>query len=184
MPHSKYPDDQVLATFQFVKIHLHVALTRKFICQWFYRMLSIDVASCSRSFPASCPYVVAVGATQGPESKKDEIACSSETGGIVTSGGGFSSIFKQPPYQKDAVEGFFKNSDEKDLPPKDQFHSKGRAYPDVSLLGYNYIIVDGGQFSAESGTSASAPVFAAMLSLINGELLAAGKPPVGFINPL
>jgi subtilase family serine protease len=34
------------------------------------------------SFPASSPYVVAVGATQGPEAGNPEIACSSLTGAL------------------------------------------------------------------------------------------------------
>ena len=35
----------------------------------------------------------------------------------------------------------------------------------------------------ESGTSASAPVFAAMVTLWNDIRLAYGRPPLGFINP-
>ena len=39
-------------------------------------------------FPASSPYVLAVGATQGLEqSNKYERACSAATGGLITSGG-------------------------------------------------------------------------------------------------
>ena len=56
-------------------------------------------------------------------------------------------------------------------------------YPDVSLVGHNYPVIVGGVEYVQSGTSATTPVFAAMLTLINGELLAAGKPPVGFVNP-
>jgi len=36
---------------------------------------------------------------------------------------------------------------------------------------------------AESGTSASSPAFAAMVTLINGERLAKNKSPLGFLNP-
>lgn len=136
------------------------------------------------SFPASCPFVVAVGATQGPESGEAEIACSSATGGIVTSGGGFSNVYPQPSYQSESVSEFFKNSAWTNLPPSDEYNAKGRAYPDVSMLGFNYIIVDGQQLVAVSGTSASSPVFAGLLSLVNGELLASGRPSLGFVNPL
>ena len=39
-------------------------------------------------FPASSPYVLSVGATQGLElANKYERACSAATGGIITSGG-------------------------------------------------------------------------------------------------
>jgi tripeptidyl-peptidase-1 len=61
------------------------------------------------SFPASNPYVVAVGATQGPESTVPlpEVTCQSDLGGIITSGGGFSTYYSQPSYQTDVVTGYF-----------------------------------------------------------------------------
>ena len=40
------------------------------------------------SFPSTSQYVTSVGATWGPESLKPEVACQSDTGGIITSGGG------------------------------------------------------------------------------------------------
>lgn len=51
-------------------------------------------------------------------------------------------------------------------------------------MGFNYVIVDGAQALQVSGTSASAPVFAGMLALVNARRAQAGKPPVGFVNPL
>jgi subtilase family serine protease len=38
------------------------------------------------SYPASAPYVTAVGATQGPELNQTEIACTSTTNGGITTG--------------------------------------------------------------------------------------------------
>ena len=35
-----------------------------------------------------------------------------------------------------------------------------------------------------SGTSASAPAFAGVVALLNDAMLAANKPPLGFLNPL
>ena len=35
-----------------------------------------------------------------------------------------------------------------------------------------------------SGTSASAPTFAGLVALLNDARIAAGKPPLGFLNPL
>lgn len=40
-----------------------------------------------------------------------------------------------------------------------------------------------GQFGLVFGTSASAPVVASMITMINDARIAAGKGPVGFINP-
>jgi hypothetical protein len=56
-------------------------------------------------------------------------------------------------------------------------------YPDISVLAHNYVITIGGNFTAVSGTSASAPVFAAFISLVNSERLKNGQPSVGWINP-
>jgi tripeptidyl-peptidase-1 len=140
-----------------------------------------DASKCGyyASFPASSPYVTAVGATQGPESGKPEIACSSKTGGVITSGGGFSDVFSRPSYQNSHVSAYFKAAP---IAAKSGYNANGRAYPDVSVMGYNYVLAIGGQFTLESGTSASAPVFAGMITLINDARLAKGKAPLGFLN--
>jgi len=131
------------------------------------------------SFPASSPYVTAVGATQGPESEQPEIVCSSKTGGVITTGGGFSSTFPTPSYQQTQVNNYFSSlaSD-----PVSGYNRNGRGFPDVSVLGYNYAVANGGNFDLESGTSASTPVFAGMITLINDARLAQGKAPLGFLN--
>mmetsp|Transcript_938 Transcript_938/g.1244 ORF Transcript_938/g.1244 Transcript_938/m.1244 type:complete len:227 (-) Transcript_938:385-1065(-) len=63
------------------------------------------------------------------------------------------------------------------------FASLWRGYPDVSLLGHNYGIVMDSYLYAVDGTSASAPVMAAFVSLVNAQRLKLGKPLMGFINP-
>jgi len=142
-----------------------------------------DASQCGfvPSFPATSPYVLAVGATQGPEAGNKEIACTSDAGGLITTGGGFSITFSRPSYQSTAVKNYFNIA--KNLPNTNDFASTGRGYPDVSALGHNYVIVDGGNGLAVSGTSASAPVFAAILTLINDQRLNAGKTTLGFVNP-
>jgi len=145
------------------------------------------------SYPASSPYVTAVGATQGIESDSKETACTSATGGGITTGGGFSTHYAQPAWQKKAVSGYFagltSGSQPKDgregqgLAGRGSFVRTNRGYPDVALAGYNYVYKIGGQDAVGSGTSASAPVFAAMVSNVNSALLEAGKPPLGFLNP-
>jgi len=133
------------------------------------------------SYPATSPYVLAVGATQGPESGLPEQACMSNNGGIITSGGGFSIYFPQPSYQSTAVATYLSTAP--NLPPQSLFNAQGRGYPDVSALGFNYDIVLDGQDMGVAGTSASTPVFAAMITLINDARISAGKPSVGFVNP-
>ena len=59
------------------------------------------------SFPATSPYVTAVGATQGPNFGLPPIACQSNAGGVITTGGGFSSYYAAPSWQTDAISTFF-----------------------------------------------------------------------------
>lgn len=63
------------------------------------------------------------------------------------------------------------------------YTASGRGIPDISFVAYNYIIAVNNNFTAVSGTSASSPVFAGMLSLVNSERLSRGLPAVGWILP-
>lgn len=47
----------------------------------------------------------------------------------------------------------------------------------------NYVVAIDGQFSLVYGTSCSSPVSGAIFTMINDARLAAGKGPIGFINP-
>jgi len=131
------------------------------------------------SWPASSAYVTAVGATMGVESGKPEVVCSSRgssraaskaehTAPMITSGGGFSNIERTPHWQAQHVPVF----------------SQGRGVPDVSLAGHAYAMVVGGKWITVDGTSASAPAFAGMVSMINAERKARGDSLVGFLNPM
>ncbi|KAF4579630.1 hypothetical protein EYR40_000191 [Pleurotus pulmonarius] len=133
-------------------------------------------------FPASCPFVTVVGATQinknapvtAPEAAIDQ---------VIFSGGGFSNHFAMPDYQKDHVNNYLTN-----FPPShpdDIWNSTGvaRAFPDIAANGANFVAAVNGQFILVYGTSASTPVIGALITLINDARLAAGKKTVGFINP-
>merc|ERR1719253_1066494 len=65
------------------------------------------------SYPATSPYVTAVGATYAASWEtpgQGEIVCQANVDNAqITSGGGFSTIFKAPSYQTSAVEGYFQN---------------------------------------------------------------------------
>jgi len=134
------------------------------------------------SYPATAPYVTAVGATQGPEVGQPEVACSSTTGGGITTGGGFSTVYPTPAYQANAVNNYLNTGP--NLPPTSMFNTTGRAYPDVAVMGHAYITVLNATFSGADGTSASAPVFAGMITLINSARLSAGKNAIGFLNQI
>merc|ERR1712166_1200428 len=130
-------------------------------------------------FPQTSAYVTTVGGTQGIESGSPEIACSSKTGGQITTGGGFSFKYPQPKWQASAVAEYFRTA-RKAAPGYDKTK---RGFPDVALAANNYELVVGGKAQYGSGTSASAPVFAGFVSLVNSARLAAGKPALGFLNP-
>jgi subtilase family serine protease len=133
------------------------------------------------SWPASSPWVTAVGATRfvGQTVGNEEMA-SDQFG----SGGGFSKQFGQSPdatWQSADVAEYLKNAPQ--LPPADSFPAKGRATPDVSALGEGFQVYLHGRPNAVGGTSASAPTFAGLVSLLNEARLQDGKAAMGFLNP-
>jgi tripeptidyl-peptidase-1 len=127
------------------------------------------------TFPASCPYVTAVGAT-------DNVA--PPVAGAGFSSGGFSDFFKRPEWQDEAVGeyvlGLVKGNDTR----VGLFNHAGRAMPDISAIGSGFQIVVGGDIGQVLGTSASTPVVAAMVALVNDARMRAGKPSLGWLSPL
>lgn len=134
----------------------------------------------SPSFPASCPYVLSVGATQGPAEYQAEYAETSDKGGIITSGGGFSDYYAAPKFQHHAIQNYLTTVSPT---PNGTFNSTMRGYPDVSMIGKNFQTTIGGFTRGVCGTSASTPVVAGMLALANAERLAAKKSSLGWILP-
>jgi len=123
------------------------------------------------AFPASCPFVTTVGGTTGLSPEQ----------AVAFSGGGFSNYFSQPSYQSQAVTTFLGtlgNGTYAGL-----YNPSGRAYPDVAAHGVNFQVVVGDKIYSVGGTSASSPAFASVISLLNDALLAAGRSPLGFLNP-
>jgi tripeptidyl-peptidase-1 len=131
------------------------------------------------NYPASSPFVTAVGGTT--------LDGWFETGNEVVnglSGGGFSNYFFRPNYQREAVNAYLVNQ-RKSLPPTSYWNTTGRAYPDVSALSANYVIVTNLiPVPGVAGTSCAAPVFSGVMALLNDLRLQNGKSPLGFLNPL
>ena len=95
----------------------------------------------SPSFPASMPHVTSVGGTNGGKDPfKPERAAAVDLGSKISSGGGFSSIFPQPEWQKAAVERYLKLYSY-DLPPESFFNASNRAYPDLALAAEDVAII-------------------------------------------
>jgi tripeptidyl-peptidase I len=137
------------------------------------------------AFPASCPYVTAVGGTRdfAPEVAAFQSRAAFQNGILFnyTSGAGFSNFFARPAYQDAAVRGYLDAHD--GFPAyRGLFNPHGRAYPDLAAQSQNFTIVWNGTIVQLEGTSASAPVVAAIIALVNDALIAAGRPPLGFLN--
>lgn len=91
------------------------------------------------AFPASCPYVTAVGATR-------DVAA--ETA-MELSGGGFSDYFARPAYQAGAVDAYLaKHGAEW----RGLYDPRGRGIPDVAALGRNYQLYYHGKVDSADGT--------------------------------
>ena len=111
-----------------------------------------------------------------------EVMCSKETGALITTGGGFSDYYSTPPWQAAAVASYLSSGAV--TPGPGNFTRTGRGYPDVAAIGHRIVMwTNGSFFSYVDGTSASAPIFAAILALANSALYAQGLPPVGLVNP-
>jgi len=146
------------------------------------------------AFPASSPWVLAVGGTifmnatklenpQTPMCKNNscigggvELNCNFDRCGW-TSGGGFSNYFNRPPWQINASDSYLNSS--APFPPENLFNTHGRIYPDISLVSHNYLIASSGSYSTVDGTSASAPSVSAMISILNNMRVSNGKSTLG-----
>ncbi|TFY58182.1 hypothetical protein EVJ58_g6573 [Rhodofomes roseus] len=131
---------------------------------------SKDCTTFLPEFPSGCPYVTSVGGTTGtnPETA------------VSFSGGGFSNYWAQPSYQSTVVPEYLKYLG---TTYTGLYNASGRGFPDVATQAQDFEIVTGGSAEPVSGTSCASPTFAAIISLLNDELIAAGKSPLGFLNP-
>jgi kumamolisin len=127
-------------------------------------------------FPASSPNVLACGGTQlvaSGNSISSETVWNELANNEGATGGGISDFFPLPSWQDAAGVPASANSN----------HNTGRGVPDVAgdadpTTGYDTLV--DGQSGVIGGTSAVAPLWAALIALINQNL----NKPVGFINAL
>jgi len=165
-------------------------------------------------YPTSSPFVISVGATamnyesistggvSVPACQNGQLTCidsgnevvcqqfpnmtaTDPAQSLITSGGGFSNYSVVDPtnnWQVTAVSQFLAAAT--NLPPEGYYDPSHRAYPDVSALGHSYAVLAGDSYTPVDGTSASCPVMAGIISILNGHMLNNGGSPVGFANPL
>jgi hypothetical protein len=135
-------------------------------------------------FPASHPYITAVGGTNGPQQSLPEVACvAGSNSATITTGGGFSKFYSTPSFQTDQVASYFALANSGSNPPVSGYNAGGRGFPDVSLIAAQYQIIVNGQTQTVDGTSASAPVFAGFVSLVNYNRKTSGYSTMGWLNP-
>jgi len=151
-------------------------------------------------YPGASPFVTAVGATQitdasgkadlpnPPPGCAGQSCASAGTETAVSydqaafaSGGGFSVVADRPTYQTDAVAAYLASGVK--LPPATYYNTNGRGFPDVAALGSAILIFDG-EIDTVGGTSASCPMVAGIIALLNDYAITKTGKPLGFLNPL
>jgi kumamolisin len=130
----------------------------------------------SVDFPSALPTVTSVGGTtmfQTPQGTYQKETAWGNPISEAGTGGGLSQHFKRPAYQKG--------------PGVDnQFSNGNRQVPDVAAAadentGYHILLA--GQDRQIGGTSAAAPLWAAVTALIDQDFQKRGLKPIGFANP-
>ncbi|KAF7359720.1 Serine protease S53 [Mycena venus] len=127
-------------------------------------------------FPATCPFVTAVGGTEF-DANQNEL----EETPSKSSGGGFSSHFARPRYQDTAVSAYLAATNNTN---STAFNVSGRAVPDLSAISMVDFIFEQRVFNLSHTPQFSAAIFASVVALLTNERIAAGKPGLGFLNPL
>lgn len=126
----------------------------------------------SVDYPASDPFVTGVGGTT-LNVNGTETVWSGSPRSFLGSGGGLSAIYNLPSYQTGPGT-------------KNSFSNGKRQVPDVSgdadpATGYS--VFSGGTWQVFGGTSAAAPLWAAIATLCNQYASAGGKGYLGQANP-
>jgi subtilase family serine protease len=159
-------------------------------------------------WPASSPYVVAVGGTQlqdgwtwNPSSNEaftssgafnppywasttsgDSQAVWNESWSPIATGGGASVIYRRPSWQQNVDPGYGNHR----LVPDTAWNASVNGGVDVYITAYPQYNCGNktGCWTVYGGTSAATPQTAALVALVNAARSAAGKSPIGFLDPL
>ncbi|KAJ7183973.1 family S53 protease [Mycena filopes] len=121
------------------------------------------------TLPSDCPFVTSVGSTGLVAERASTF-----------SSGGFSNYFAIPSYQTADVATYLTTLGTTN---SGKFNRTGRGFPDVAAQGENFEIAWDNELGTVDGTSCSSPTFASIVALLNDQLVAAGKAPLGFLNP-
>lgn len=152
-------------------------------CNQFAEVWGSEVPGLAVQYPATSPYMTAVGGTNLSLTADNEIASSgvwndtaylpmadlAADSGLRAGGTGGTSTMSPRPWFQDVVS-----------------ESPYRTVPDVAMFADTYpgyLLHDDG-WTAVGGTSAAAPLFAGIVALLDQRASAIGQPALGFVAPL
>nr|POF22388.1 tripeptidyl-peptidase sed3 [Quercus suber] len=138
-------------------------------------------------FPATCPWVLSVGGTTNLANEtagtQQTLTSPIDKLSYTASGGGFSNYFPAPTYQSATTGAYIDAHVPASYHSKSGFNASGRGVPDVSAFSTNFPVVWNGLTVPIGGTSASTPLWAAVIALLNDYEAERGRPNLGFVNP-
>ena len=142
------------------------------------------------SWPASSPWVLAVGGTNLTLAADNSIASTgawNDTSypapfAATAGGGGGSSAFEQRPWWQPAQS--FASSSKRMVPDVSAFADESPGYPIVCSSGVKGCKGSGQSIAFVGGTSAATPLVAGMIALWNQQARNQGLPRPGFVAPL
>ncbi|HEX5192340.1 MAG TPA: S53 family serine peptidase [Solirubrobacteraceae bacterium] len=142
------------------------------------------IARTAVSFPASSPFVTAVGGTNVHLNASNQIIASRTVvwndgpGQAAAGGGGASALFSQPSYQSAAQTSGRRELPDvsmlADLAPGYEIYCSAKSQPCDPRHGWLFI----------GGTSAGTPLLAGGVALADQALRKSGRSGIGFANPL
>jgi kumamolisin len=143
------------------------------------------------SWPASSPWVLAVGGTNLTLDAGNAIASSGAWNDTeyappfraTAGGGGGTSAFNKRPWWQPAQPAVTGSSNRM-VPDVAAFADESPGYAIVCSSGVQDCSGSGQSIAFVGGTSAAAPLVAGMIALWNQQAKAAGKPRPGFVAPL
>tara|TARA_B110000208_G_scaffold94972_1_gene119021 strand:- start:994 stop:3165 length:2172 start_codon:yes stop_codon:yes gene_type:complete len=137
------------------------------------------------AYPATDAYVTAVGGTEfidDDATQGEQVVTEFGSGGgfaVYPSAGGAAAF----AHQRSSVEAYLAALPASETPPAWLYNRSARVTPDVAALGFGFQVIVDGATKSIGGTSASAPTFAALVTLLNDARIANGHPTMGWINP-
>ncbi|MDA0159282.1 S53 family peptidase [Solirubrobacter ginsenosidimutans] len=142
------------------------------------------------SWPASSPWVLAVGGTNLTLNADNTIASSGAWNDTAypapfektAGGGGGSSAFESRPWWQPAQP--FASSSKRMVPDVSAFADASPGYPIVCSSGVKNCTGSGQSIAFVGGTSAATPLVAGMIALWNQQARSQGLPRPGFVPPL